>query len=127
MKLGSIVLTEYGYLGVITEEYKNWDHLVEINNFVTGDPAEWLDVQLIQHTPEQLEEKWFLILHPMGGSSWSCESKLELVQQLELLPPIEVSSSDSYPIILKDQSMKTYYFTTYEYDGWSIETQFCMN
>lgn len=127
MKVGTLVTDPYGNFGVILEVYSSWNALVEHNNFLTGSPEEWLDVQLLSYSQEELDQPWFLILHPSGGSSWFGINKLHKVDDLELLPPVEVQSSDLYPLILKDQSMKTYYFSPYEFVGTAVETDFSLN
>ena len=95
VKIGSIVVDRYGFIGFVVEEYNNWDDLKNKNHFVTidadnesgkmdsieklikGDPKDaWLDIQKIPFTEEQLLENWFTVKCMFGGFLWSCESGL---------------------------------------------------
>lgn len=96
--IGALVIDIYGFNGYIIEEYDNWEDLKSKNHFVTidadgesekmdnleklikGDPKdEWLEMQEIQFTEEQLNEKWYTVKEMFGGVSFSCESRLSTV------------------------------------------------
>jgi hypothetical protein len=84
IKKGDMVKSYHGYIGIVQTEFENWDDLKSKNDFLTiGDDNKdlWLMEQENQYTVEQLYEKWFSIRCIEGGAIWSCESKLEILNQ----------------------------------------------
>lgn len=102
IKVGSVVIEKkYGYRGIVEIQYDNWDDLKAKSRFlsidpddeanemdyaeklINGDPRdEWLRVQNKPFTNEQLNEKWYSIRCFDGGAIWSCESELELLNEM---------------------------------------------
>jgi hypothetical protein len=87
----------YGAEGVVEKVFENWDDLKNNSNFLTldpdgianssdfmellinGDPRdEWLKMQKIPFTADQLLENWFLVRIFEGGAIWTCRSLLKL-------------------------------------------------
>ena len=98
-KKGNIIKEKkYGYAGMVDQVFKNWEDLKKSKMFVTidphneseemdgfkkiihGDPKDvWLQAQKIPFTDSQLSERWYSIRCFDGGSIWTCESMIELV------------------------------------------------
>lgn len=95
---GDMVKERYGFDGIVTEIYNDWEDLKDKNRFVTidsdqesnkmnnieklieGDPKDkWLKMQNKPFSNEQLEERWFSVSMFFGGSSWTSESGLRLI------------------------------------------------
>jgi len=99
MKVGDLVNEKkHGHCGVIQEVFENWGDLKSKKEFLTidpenesdeidvveklinGDPKDgWLKMQSIPFTDGQLNERWYSVKTYNGGSIWSCESRLQLV------------------------------------------------
>lgn len=98
-KKGNIVKeNKHGYKGILEEIFTSWTDLKSKQTFLTidpddesnqmdyvekiinGDPKDdWLKVQKIPFTEEQLEENWYSVKCLDGGVFWTCESLLEMV------------------------------------------------
>lgn len=84
VKIGDMVQSEHGYVGIVDKEFDNWDDLKSKNDFLTlGNEHKdmWLMMQENPYGDEQLFEKWFSVRCVDGGAIWSCESRLELINQ----------------------------------------------
>ena len=100
IKKGSMVESDYGYTGMVVDEFESWedlknktafvtldpdnesDEMDDIEKLINGDPKdEWLKVQSNPFTEEQLNEKWYSVQCVLGGGIWSCKSRLKLTQQ----------------------------------------------
>ncbi len=81
---GNIVKVHpHGNQGMIREVYKDWEDLKLHNDFLTCNyKDEWLEEQEKPFTEAQLNERWFSVLCLDGGSVWSCESRIEVINQL---------------------------------------------
>ena len=99
LKEGQIVKSKiYGFKGMIEKSFKNWDDLKQKSYFATIEPKpeetsyierlindpkdEWLKLQEIPFTKDELSERWFIVRCLDGGAIWCCESKLELIDSL---------------------------------------------
>jgi len=79
-----MVKSDYGYIGIVIEEFDNWEDLKSKNDFITigNDNKDlWLMEQENPYTVEQLHERWFSVRCVDGGSIWSCESRLVNINQ----------------------------------------------
>lgn len=99
LNVGNLVKSKkYGYVGIITTIYSNWNDLKLKNHFhtidpddesnkmdsveklINGDPKDaWLDCQEIPFTVNQLHENWYSVKCLDGGSIWTCNSTLEIL------------------------------------------------
>lgn len=98
-QVGNIVTDKkYGFKGMVKGVFASWGDLKSKQEFITidpdnesekmnnieklinGDPKDaWLLAQLIPFTDKQLNENWYHVRCFDGGSIWTCESFIELV------------------------------------------------
>lgn len=84
VKIGDMVKSDHGYTGIVQTEFENWEDLKSKNDFLTigNDNKDlWLMEQENPYTVEQLYERWFSVRCIDGGAIWSCESRLEKINQ----------------------------------------------
>ena len=93
-----VVNLTFGYKGIVLETFKSWDDLKSKSYFETldpddealkssalellinGDPRDnWLKMQSIPFTAEQLQEEWYHVKCFDGGSIWCCESTIQII------------------------------------------------
>lgn len=87
MEIGDIVKCKiWEFEGQIVKEYKNyWDIQNDKNTFVSRSTDDWLQEQTVPFTPKQInDENWFGVVVFNGGSIWSCESRLELLDKVHI-------------------------------------------
>lgn len=101
IKKGDMVQSDYGFTGIISYEFENWEDLKDRTHFGTidvdeesrkmdkieklikGDPKDkWLEMQEKPFTEEQLNERWFSVDCIDGGGIWSCESRLKVLTEI---------------------------------------------
>ena len=82
---------KHGYEGVVSGIFDDWKDLKRNNDFLTIEPDddkaiidtdpkdEWLNLQSIPFTDNDLKVMWFSITCLDGGSIWTCENYLEKI------------------------------------------------